>query len=110
MVEFCGGWMRTARLGAAVFLLAAVMATAHAEDPQAAREHYAKGLTLYDLGKYREAAAEFEASYQAAPQPALLFNLAQAYRAAGDNASALRTYRSYLRREPEAPNRAEVES
>jgi len=75
----------------------------------AAKAHYEKGTTLYDLGKYVEAAHEYEEAYGAKNDPALLFNVAQAYRLGGDAAAALRTYRSYLRRVPNAPNRAEVE-
>jgi tetratricopeptide (TPR) repeat protein len=96
-------------LAAMVILIAC--STSAVADPAtaAAKAHYEKGTTLYDLGKYTEAAHEYEEAYAAKNDPALLFNVAQAYRLSGDAASALRTYRSYLRRVPNAPNRAEVE-
>jgi hypothetical protein len=37
-----------------------------ADDVAAAREHYAKGKRAYDLGRFAEAAKEYEAAYQAA--------------------------------------------
>jgi tetratricopeptide (TPR) repeat protein len=82
---------------------------ARAEDKAAAREHYDKGTTYYDLGKYRDAAQEFEAAYEAKKDPAFLYNLAQSYRLAGDPERALHFYRTYLRYVPKAPNRADIE-
>lgn len=76
----------------------------------AAREHYRKGTTLFDLSRYAEAAREFELAYEAKPDPALLYNLAQSHRLAGASSAALQAYKAYLRRMPAAPNRAEVES
>jgi hypothetical protein len=39
-----------------------------------------------------------------------LFNIAQAYRLAGDHSNALQFYRSFLRRVPDAPNRTVIEA
>jgi tetratricopeptide (TPR) repeat protein len=82
---------------------------ARAEDKAAAREHYDKGTTYYDLGKYRDAAREFEAAYEAKKDAAFLYNLAQSYRLAGEAERALHFYRTYLRYVPKAPNRADIE-
>jgi tetratricopeptide (TPR) repeat protein len=82
---------------------------ARAEDKAAAREHYDKGTTYYDLGKYPDAAREFEAAYEAKKDPAFLYNLAQSYRLAGDSERALHFYRTYLRYVPKAPNRTDIE-
>ena len=60
-----------------------------ADETSAAREHAQKGKAFMDLGKYSEAAAEYEAAYAAKPDPALLLNLAQAYRLAGNADKAL---------------------
>jgi tetratricopeptide (TPR) repeat protein len=73
-----------------------------------AKEHFRRGTKLYDLGHFIEAAAEYERAYEAKESPALLYNLGQAYRAAGESQKALNSYRSYLRHVPDAPNRAEV--
>src|SRR6185503_18328946 len=64
---------------------------------------------LYDLQRYGEAAKEYEAAYELKQDPALLFNIGQAYRFAGDYGRAIGAFKSYLRRVPDAPNSAEVE-
>ncbi len=79
------------------------------EDVAAAREHYRKGTKAYDLGRYSEAAQEYEAAYDAKQDPALLFNIAQAYRLANDYPKAIRFYRSYLRNVPRASSRPDIE-
>lgn len=89
--------------------LLALDGTARAEDAKLAREHFQAGSKLYDLGKFAEAAREYEAAYQAKSDPALLFNIGQAYRAAGDAHHAILAYRAYLRNAPDAANRADVE-
>ncbi len=81
-----------------------------ADDAAAAREHYQRASNAYDLGHFSEAAKEFEAAYQLKNDPAFLFNIGQAYRFDGKNQQALLAYRAYLRRLPDAPNRAQVES
>jgi tetratricopeptide (TPR) repeat protein len=84
---------------------------AHADDARAeAREHFVKGTKSFDLGLYDEAIAEYMAAYKVKPDPALLFNLAQAHRLAGHVADALRFYRMYLTKTPTAPNRSDVEA
>jgi tetratricopeptide (TPR) repeat protein len=82
---------------------------ARAEDTITAREHYQKGTSFYDLGRYQDAIKEFEAAYEIKNDPALLYNLAQSHRLAGNSDQALHFYRTYLRRFPKAPNRAEIE-
>ncbi len=51
---------------------------------------------LYSEGKYHDAATHFAAAYQLDPQPAYLFNTAQAYRFAKECASAASYYRKFL--------------
>jgi tetratricopeptide (TPR) repeat protein len=72
---------------------------------QRAREHYQRGTKLYDLQRYVEAAHEYEQAYELKDEPALLFNIGQAYRLGGDVQRAIGAYRSYLRRVPDSPNR-----
>ncbi len=81
-----------------------------ADDATAARAHYRQGTKLYNLGRYLEAAKEYEAAYEAKDDPVLLFNIAQAYRLGGDAASTTRSFRAYLRTVPNAPNRVEVQN
>ena len=82
---------------------------AHADDVADAKAHWEEGTKLYDLGRYREAAREYEASFRLAAKPEMLFNIGQAYRQAGDYEAALRAYRGFLRRFPESENRVQVD-
>lgn len=96
-------------LFAGLLVLASLQSLAAADESALlAKEHFHRGTKLYDLGHYLEAAAEYERAYEAKESPALLYNLGQAYRLAGEHQKALGAYRSYLRHLPEAPNRAEV--
>ena len=85
-------------------------APARAQETLSAKEHYQKGTSAYDLGRYTDAIKEFEAAYQIKNDPALLFNLAQSHRLAGNSDQALHFYKTYLRYVPKAANRAEIES
>jgi len=89
-------------------LLLGFTARAYADDVAKARDHYKRGSTLYYLQRYLEAAAEYERAFELRDDPSLLFNIGQAYRLGGDGQKAIGAYRSYLAREPGAPNRAEV--
>jgi len=99
------------RLSVAPLAAAFVCApAARADDADNAREHYTVGLRAYDAGKYDEAIAEFEAAYRYKDAPGLLYNIAQAYRLSNRPEEALRFYRTYLERKPDAANRAEAEA
>jgi tetratricopeptide (TPR) repeat protein len=91
-------------------LLTLSAGVARGDDQGAARDHYVKGTRAYELGIYDEAIAEYMAAYKAKDDPALLFNLGQAHRLAGHAAEALRFYKTYLAKVPEADNRADVEA
>ncbi len=81
------------------------------DDPAAveAKRHYEEGTKAFNLGEYPRAIAEFKATYNAKPDPLLLYNIAQSYRLAGDASQALFFYKSFLRNMPGAENRKEVE-
>jgi tetratricopeptide (TPR) repeat protein len=72
-------------------------ARASADDRSEARAHYEKATGAYALGRYADAAAEFEQAFTLKPDPAILYNAAQAYRLAGKKERALELYRSYRR-------------
>ncbi|MCC6995426.1 MAG: tetratricopeptide repeat protein [Deltaproteobacteria bacterium] len=76
----------------------------------AARKHFEDGTTAYDLGDFETAIREYKAAYQARKEPVFLYNIAQAYRLQGNFQQASFFYKSYLRNQPEAKNRAEVEA
>jgi tetratricopeptide (TPR) repeat protein len=75
----------------------------------AAKAHYGRGTSYYNLGRYSEALAEYEAAYLAVQDPPFLFNIAQCQRKMGKDEEALAAYRSYLRVAPNASNRTEVQ-
>jgi tetratricopeptide (TPR) repeat protein len=74
-----------------------------------ARQHFLKGQQLFDVGRWDEAAAEFEQAYAARSDPTFIYNMAQAYRRKGDAKRALDLYKNYLIKAPRSPQRPEVE-
>jgi tetratricopeptide (TPR) repeat protein len=101
--------MRAALALAAIALLVGVARPARAEDKAAARAAYAEGTKYYDLNNFEAALKAFEKAYWNYEEPAFLFNIAQCYRQLDRKQDAVKFYRSYLRKVPEAPNRADVE-
>jgi len=75
-----------------------------------ARAHFKRGKAAFELGKFQEALQEYEAAYKAMPLPGFLFNIGQCYRNLDNYEKAIFSFRLYLRKLPEARNRAAVES
>jgi tetratricopeptide (TPR) repeat protein len=73
---------------------AAPPAVAPPDDP---KELFDRGSALYALGRYGEAAPLFERAFELKPDPALLYNAAQAYRFNGNKQRALTLYQNYYR-------------
>src|SRR3954453_3022703 len=82
---------------------------ARAQNVSEARKHYELGTKYYDLQRYADAAKEYEAAFVIKDDPALLFNIGQAYRLARNPRKAIGAYRSYLRRVPNDSRRGEVQ-
>jgi len=110
--------IHSARTSLAVLALAGGLACAQLAraDEAEGRAHFGKAQTAYKLGQYEEAIREYEAAYRAMPEPAFLFNIAQAHRLqysmdkkASHLHQALSVYKAYLRDVPKASNRAQVE-
>jgi tetratricopeptide (TPR) repeat protein len=74
-----------------------------------ARALYDQGMRHYNLSEYDVAIESFKQGYKLSGNPGFLYNLAQAYRLKGDCAQALTFYRNYLRADPQAENRVQVE-
>jgi tetratricopeptide (TPR) repeat protein len=90
-----------------VFLGASSAARAQAPD---AKELYKRATAHFNLGRFKEAAAEYEQVFETHPDPVILYNIAQSYRLAGGyDEKALFFYKSYMRGNPKAPNREEVQ-
>lgn len=91
----------------AIATLALATATAHASEPSSpeviphkARALAERGRAFHDAGDYGNAIVAFKEAYVMAPSPGLLFNLAQAYRLAGNCDDAVMMYRRYLNTNP----------
>jgi len=81
-----------------------------AKDLEEARKHAAQAKVHYDLGEFEKAAEEYIQVYRLRPLPALLFNIAQSYRQAGQYEKAKQFYRAYLRENPDAKESAAVKT
>jgi tetratricopeptide (TPR) repeat protein len=73
--------------------------------PEKARTLAERGRALHEAGDYASAIAAFTQAYVMAPSPALLFNLAQAYRLQGNCDDAALMYRRYLATYPSPDER-----
>jgi len=97
----------------AAIVLAASPRAAHAQMTQAQKDevklHYQRATRAYDLQKYQEAIDEYQKAYEISGDPPMLYNIAQAYRLADQPAEAVRYYRRFLQRMPNARNREDVE-
>ena len=94
-----------------VLLAVAMLATgaARAQVPEA-ELRFNQGLLHLKEGRSEMAIEEFKQAYAISGAPGLLFNIAQAYRLVGDYKQALYFYKTYIRLQPGAANRADVEA
>lgn len=84
--------------------------SAFADNRSLAREAYKEGTRQFEIGEYKAALENFKKAYVAYEEAAFLFNMAQCQRLLGEKPEALRSYRLYLRKIPNSPNRAEIEN
>lgn len=75
-----------------------------------ARELFEKGRAAWDEGRYREAWEYWHQSYRLSRKPELLYNVGQAADRLRMDREALEAFRLYLAKNPNAPNRREVEN
>jgi len=95
-------------LALGLVLLLSRLAVADTPDANAGRKLFAEGQELYTKSDYDGAAAKFELAYAKDPDPAYLFNLAQAHRLGKKCARAASDYRTFLSLVTDPPNEAEV--
>ncbi len=88
--------MRFPTVAALLLGLLSRPAVAKEDHVELAREHLRRGTALYTLNHYDRAILEFEAGYAESPEPAFLFNLAQAHAKLGEKRLALDFYQKYL--------------
>jgi len=94
---------------AGVLAWSPLAARADEQVPPKARALAARGRAFHDAGDYTNAIAAFTQAYVIAPSPALLFNLAQAYRLQGNCDDAALMYQRYLATNPSPEARALAE-
>jgi len=82
---------------AIAFALMLLDSVAAGDSTKEAKQHYERGTTAFALGKFAEAAHEYELAYELKADAALLYNAAQANRIAGNKSRALLLYENYLR-------------
>jgi tetratricopeptide (TPR) repeat protein len=91
---------------AVLLVLAIAPAVAHADDHKVEADAvYKDGEAFYAKKAYLQAAGAFERSYALDPDPAVLFNIAQAYRLAHACAQAARYYHQFVAAVPNPPER-----
>jgi tetratricopeptide (TPR) repeat protein len=74
----------------------------------AAKEKFDQGVAAYKAQRYQDAVKLFMEADAMAPSSALSFNVARAFEKLEDISGALRWYRDFLRRSPQASNAVEV--
>ena len=93
----------------AIFATASVAHAQSAEQKKAAKEYFEQARRLYDVGKYQEAIEAYQKAYLNVEDPVFLYNIAQSHRLNNQPEDAIRFYKNYLLRSPDATNRGEVE-
>jgi tetratricopeptide (TPR) repeat protein len=73
------------------------------------RALYETATKHYNLSEFQEALNDYKEAYRLRADPAFLFNIAQCYRQLNDPSAAAKSYRAFLREQPNAKNRAGVE-
>jgi hypothetical protein len=99
--------MRT--LATSLLTLLLLPAAAYAQDFEAAAKHFASAQEEFGKKHYKMAATEFQAAYEITKDPILLYNVGEAWQKAGDGKKAVGSYRAYLKAQPAAPDKVEVQ-
>lgn len=91
-------------------LCALAVGRAAAGPNQKAKDQLQQGHVAYNLGHFSEAAAHYEKAYRFVQDPALLFNVGQAWRLGNEPEKATAAYKGYLRTSgANSPNRKMAE-
>jgi tetratricopeptide (TPR) repeat protein len=78
-------------------IAALLLITATARAQEDAKTLFERGTALFALHKFGDAAVVFEHAFELKPDPAILYNAAQAHRLASHSARALELYESLLK-------------
>src|SRR5687767_12916962 len=93
---------------ALVLVLGWLAGPALAASSKDAKRIYEEATAAFGLGRYAEAAEKYESAFALRPDPALLYNAAQAFRLGGNKPRALELYRNYVRLYPDGANANDV--
>jgi outer membrane receptor for ferrienterochelin and colicin len=106
------GFAMGARFRAALAALAVAAASlpsvALADARAEARRHFESGMEHIAASRFDQGVAELETAYEILPHPAVLYNIARAWRDAGELERSLDAFRRYLATDP--PDGEEVEA
>lgn len=75
-----------------------------------AKQRFDEGVNAFREHRWADAVRAFRQADAISPSAPLSFNIAKAYERLDDTAGALRWYRDFMRRSPQAPNAAEVQA
>jgi len=82
---------------------------AHAQSSEElARGHYTLARAQYEAGQFEDAAREFQAAYDAAPRPQLLYNIYLAHRDGGHAEQAAAALRGYVATLEDSPTKTQL--
>jgi tetratricopeptide (TPR) repeat protein len=101
--------MRTVLFSLVLATVAGLASVAHAQDFEAAGKHFSAAQEAFGAHKFKTAAGEFEAAYAISKDPVLLFNIGESYEKAGDGHKAVASYKQYLKDQPAAADKSEVQ-
>jgi hypothetical protein len=102
--------MRSVAFPALVALALCGSSTARAEPNfEEAGKHFAAAKQAFEVKHFRIAATEFQKAYDVTKDPLLLYNVGEAWEKAGEAKKAVASYRAYLRAQPKAQDRADVD-
>lgn len=86
----------------AAFLgLLGTASVSHADARAEARRHFEAGMEHIAASRFSEGVSELEEAYEILPHPAVLYNIARAWRDAGELEKSLAAYEKYLATDPE---------
>lgn len=113
-------WPSACGVALGLALVSATPARARADAPSAeagaearrseAKARFDEGVNAFREHRWADAVQSFRQADAIAPSAALSFNIAKAYEHLEDTTSALRWYRDFLRRSPQAANVGEVQA
>lgn len=100
--------MRAGFLIALGLTLGLTQAARAEEDSKKAERLFHEAQEAFQAGRYQTALERYEAAYELAPLPDILFNIAQSHRNLGQYDEAATKFRRFLRKRPKASNAAAV--